>query len=151
MSKPFNLQPLLDLMQSRSDEKTRRLGQLIAAEQSARSRLHLLEQYRQEYAQRLQDAAAQGLTPMSLRNFQEFIQRIDTAIAQQRQMVTTSEHNTAVGQNEWREQNQRLKAIDTLSQRHDQRERYREHRLDQKQQDEFASRHRPRPGEPDGE
>ena len=55
MSRPFTLQPLLDLMQTRTDEATRRLGRLIAAEQSARSRLELLEQYREEYAQRYRD------------------------------------------------------------------------------------------------
>lgn len=140
MSKPFNLQPLLDLMQTRADESTRRLGQLIAAEQSARSRLELLEQYREEYSQRYREAGCNGLTPTALRNFQEFIARIDEAITQQRRAVQDSERGTAAGQAAWREQNKRLKAIDTLSQRHDARERYRENRQDQKDQDEFAAR-----------
>lgn len=140
MAKPFNLQPLLDLMQTRADEATRQLGQLIAAEQNAKSRLQLLEQYREEYAQRLRDAISNGLTPLALRNYQDFLGRIDEAIMQQKRAVTQSERSTAAGQAQWREQNKRLKAIDTLSQRHDARERYREGKLDQKQQDEFATR-----------
>ncbi|MBS1189612.1 MAG: Flagellar FliJ [Rhodocyclaceae bacterium] len=140
MAKPFNLQPLLDLMQTRADEKTRQLGQLIAAEQSAKSRLQLLEQYREEYSQKLREAIGQGLTPMALRNYQDFIARIDEAIEQQRLAVARSEQNTSAGQAEWQEQNRRLKAIDTLSQRHDARERYREGRQDQKQMDEFTAR-----------
>lgn len=140
MANPFNLQPLLELMQTRADEATRQLGQLIAAEQSAKSRLQLLEQYRDEYAQRLRDVIGQGLTQITLRNYQDFLARIDEAIEQQKLAVTQSEQSTVAGQAQWREQNTRLKAIDTLSQRHDARERDRENRLDQKQQDEFAAR-----------
>lgn len=140
MAKPFNLQPLLELMQTRTDEATRQLGQLIAAEQNAKSRLQLLEQYRDEYAQRLRVSISTGLTQLALRNYQDFLARIDEAIEQQKQAVMRSEQSTAAGQAQWREQNKRLKAIDTLSQRHDARERYREGRLDQKQQDEFAAR-----------
>lgn len=140
MTKPFSLQPLLELMQTRADEKTRQLGQLIAAEQNAKSRLQLLEQYREEYAQKMREAIAQGLTPVALRNYQDFIARIDEAIGQQQQAVVRSQQNTAAGQAAWREQNKRLKAIDTLSQRHDTRERYRENRQDQKLMDEFTSR-----------
>lgn len=140
MAKPFTLQPLLEIMQNRADEATRRLGQLIAQEQSAKSRLQLLEQYRQEYADKFTAAAEQGLTPMAWRNYQEFLGRIDEAIAQQRQAVTNSERNTSAGQVHWQEQNKRLKAIDTLSQRHDARERYAENRRDQKEHDELTSR-----------
>lgn len=140
MTRPFTLQPLLELMQTRADESTRRLGQLIAAEHSAKSRLELLVQYREEYAQRYRDAAATGLTPMALRNFQDFLARIDEAIDQQGQAVSESATNTANGQAAWREQNKRLKAIDTLSQRHEARERYRENKEGQKEQDEFVGR-----------
>lgn len=140
MAKAFNLQPLLELMQERADEKTRQLGQLIAAEQSAQSRLQLLEQYREEYVQKLRAAIGEGLTPLALRNYQDFIARIDEAIGQQAQAVTRSRQSTTAGQAEWREHNRRLKAIGTLSQRHEARERYRENRIEQKQMDEFTSR-----------
>lgn len=151
MAKPFSLQPLLELMQTRADEKTRQLGQLIAAEHNARSQLQLLEQYREEYSQKMRQAIAQGLTPMALRNYQDFIARIDEAIGHQQQAVARSERNTATGQAEWREQNKRLKAIDTLSQRHDARERYRENRQDQKLMDEFTARKYSGKTDPEGE
>jgi flagellar FliJ protein len=140
MPQPFSLQPLLEIMQTRTDEATRRLGQLIAAEQNQRSRLQMLEQYREEYAQRLREATAEGVTRLILRNYQDFLARIDEAISQQRIVVGNSENSTRAGQNHWREQSPRLKAIDTLSQRHDARERYRENRQEQKLQDEFSTR-----------
>jgi len=140
MAQPFTLQPLLEIMQERTDEATRRLGQLIAAEQNAKSRLVMLEQYRDEYAQKLRDATTQGITQLALRNYQEFLGRIDEAIMQQALAVKNSEHQTASGQEHWKSQNKKLKAIDTLSQRHDMRERYRENKLEQKILDEFSSR-----------
>lgn len=140
MSHAFPLQTLLELMQSRTDEATRKLGQLIAAEQSQRSRLVMLEQYREEYAQRLRDATAQGITQLILRNYQNFLARIDDAISQQRIAVQNSEHGTKTGQEQWKSQNKQLKAIDTLSLRHDARERHRENKQEQKNLDEFSSR-----------
>lgn len=140
MAKAFSLQPLLELMQTRSDEATRRLGQLIAAENDARSRLEMLEQYRGEYAGRLQQAITTGLTPSVLRNYQDFLARIDEAIEQQRATVQQSVSNTAAGKQHWQEQNKRLKAIDTLSIRHDTRERLVEGRREQKVLDEFTTR-----------
>lgn len=140
MAQSFPLQTLLELMQSRTDEATRKLGQLITAEQNQRSRLQMLEQYRDEYAQLMRNATAEGVTRLILRNYQDFLARIDEAIEQQRQAVQSSELSTKAGQTEWRKQNTKLMAIDTLSSRHDARERYRENKQEQKILDEFSSR-----------
>lgn len=140
MAQTFPLQTLLELMQNRTDEASRKLGQLITAEQSQRSRLQMLEQYRDEYAQRMREAAAEGITRLILRNYQDFLARIDEAIEQQRQAVQNSELSTKAGQTEWRNQNTKLMAIDTLSSRHDARERYRENKQEQTILDEFSSR-----------
>ncbi|HRE15515.1 MAG TPA: flagellar export protein FliJ [Rhodocyclaceae bacterium] len=139
MVQAFSLQPLLELMQTRTDEASRRLGQAIAAEHSAKSRLQLLEQYREEYSQRFRDAAQNGLSPQAWRNYQEFLGRIDEAIQQQRQIVSGAELHTANGQAQWREQNKKLKAIDTLSQRHRSAQLQAEDRQEKKQQDELTS------------
>lgn len=140
MAQPFSLQTLLEVMQTRSDDATRRLGQLIAAEHDARARLNMLEQYRDEYADKMRAATQQGIPPLVLRNYQEFLGRIQEAIQQQAQAVKNSERNTAAGRNHWQEQNKRLKAIDTLSQRHEARERFEDNRRDQKILDEFTTR-----------
>jgi flagellar protein FliJ len=140
MNKPFTLQPLLDLMQNRTDEATRQLGQLIAAEQNAKIRLEMLEQYRDEYAQRLRKAIEEGITQLALKNYQDFLGRIEEAISQQQVAVQSSKNNTAAGQAHWKKQHKQMKAIDTLSQRHDTRERHRNNKLEQKLHDEFSNR-----------
>lgn len=142
MNKPFALQTVLELMQRRADEATLQLARLIASEQDAATKLKLLADYREEYAQRFQTAAQNGLTPQQWRNFQDFLGRLDDAIAQQQQAVAQSKRNTAAGQAAWQSQQVRLKAIDTLSVRHERSETIRIGRQEQKQVDEFAARSR---------
>lgn len=140
MAKPFALQTLLDLMQNRADEATRSLGMLIAAEKDAKVRLDMLQQYRQEYAEKLYGTAQQGVSQQEWRNYQQFLGRLDEAIDVQTRSVNDSIQRTAAGQSHWLEQRNRLKAIDTLSERHQSTERYLANRQEQKQSDEFSAR-----------
>ncbi len=140
MTKPFSLQPILELMQSRTDEATVALARLIASERDAQAKLDLLRQYRGEYAQRFSAAAQDGLTPQAWKNFSDFLARLDDAISQQEQVVAQSQRNTAAGQSHWQQQRVKLKAMDTLSQRHQVRENSLENRREQKLTDEIATR-----------
>jgi flagellar FliJ protein len=142
MTKPFPLQTILELMQTRSDEATRELARLIANEKDAKNKLDLLQGYRDEYAERFREASQNGLTQLAWRNFQQFLGRIDEAIEVQRGIVATQVRNTAAGQVQWQKQRRKLKAFDTLSVRHFASENARELKRDQKLQDEFAARPR---------
>ena len=142
MAKPFSLQTVLELMQTRADEATQQLARLIANERDARNKLAMLQQYRDEYATRFRQAAQNGLSPREWHNYQEFLNRLDEAIAAQSQTVAQQARNTANGQVHWQQQRKKLKAFDTLSERHQARENAREQRQDQKVQDEFALRFR---------
>ena len=140
MSKTFQLQPLLDLSNLRLDEATRQLGKLIAGEQEASQRLDLLTQYRDEYHARFLSAASAGLGPDAWRNYQHFLGRLDQAIEQARALLNQSKQRTALGQKNWLDKRGKVKAFDTLAQRHQVRIDYAENRSDQKQSDEHASR-----------
>jgi len=140
MPSDFPLQPLLDLSQMRLDEATRRLGALIAGEQQATERLELLMQYREEYQKRFLAAAQQGLGRLAWANYQSFLARLDEAIVQARAAAETSRQRTADGQKAWLDQRGRLKAFDTLAQRHRLHQRGIEARREQKDSDEHAAR-----------
>ncbi len=142
MSKPFALQTVLELMQRRADDATQQLARLISAEQDAKAKLDLLCQYRTEYAQRFQSSAQSGMSPLQWKNFQDFLAKLDEAIAQQQQVVHQSRNRTTAGQAHWQAQRIRLKAIDTLSTRHYRAEDARENKREQKLVDEFAARGR---------
>ncbi len=140
MSSRFHLQPLLDLAQTRTDEAARKLGELIAGERSVEQKLKQLEDYRQEYHERFMQAVRDGIGPEAWRNFTAFIGRLDDAIAMQRGIVEQSRAQTAQGQQSWLDQRNRLKAFDTLSQRHQAGVSRSEAKQEQKLTDEHAAR-----------
>lgn len=140
MTKAFPLQSILDLTQIRLEEATRRLGELISGEQQAAQRLELLAQYRDEYHARFLAAARDGLSRDQWRNYQLFLDKLDTAISQAREMVAQSHQLTAAGQQEWLAKRGRAKAFDTLAQRHQARLDHAETRQEQKALDEHSSR-----------
>lgn len=140
MSKNFPLQSILDLSHMKLDEATRRLGELIADQQQATEHHDLLVQYRDEYHARFLSAAREGLSREQWRNYQSFLERLDLAISQAGQTVTRTQQQTAAGQQDWLDKRGRVKAFDTLAQRHQAREAYAESRQEQKSLDEHASR-----------
>jgi flagellar FliJ protein len=139
--KPFPLQSLLELSQLRMDESAKRLGELLAGEQEAGARLILLQQYRDEYNERFVAAAKSGIGRDAWSNYQSFLARLDDAITQAHAMVAHSKLRTADGQRELAAKHGKVKAFDTLSQRHRSRELGAENRKEQKIQDEHATRY----------
>lgn len=140
MPDSFPLKPLLDLANTRMDEAARKLGELISGEHECARKLELLENYRAEYQQRFEEAARNGIGPDAWRNFSAFLARIDEAIAAQRTAVERSRQATAGGQQAWLNQRNKVKAFDTLSQRHQAAQTKREQRDEQRQSDDHAAK-----------
>lgn len=138
MSKPFPLQTLLDLAQEGSDAAAARLGVVNGHDRDMQKRLQLLLEYRGEYTARLARVAQVGMHSVGWRNFREFIDKIDAAIEQQRELVAAARRQVETGQRHWHTQQRRLKSFDTLSQRHRSAERKSEALREQKEQDDFA-------------
>lgn len=143
MTARFHLQPLLDLAQTRTDDAARKLGELVAAERDLEQKLKMLEEYRHEYHERFVQAARDGLSPDAWRNYSAFIGKLDDAIGAQRKIVDQSRTRTAEGQQAWLAQRTKLKAFDTLSQRHQSAVNRQQARQEQKQSDEHAARRAP--------
>lgn len=139
MSKPFTLQPLLDLSRTHLDSATSELGKLIAQEQEGSRKLELLQDYRSEYAARFRAAVSDGLGVEALRNYSAFMARIDEAIDIQRTLLDQSQQRTAAGKQAWVTQRNRVKAFDTLHERHREREQQHFNKLEQRASDEHTS------------
>lgn len=140
MKRQFPLQSLLDLSQLRLDQATRVLGDLISGQQEATQRLELLVQYRDEYQSRFLASARDGIGRDAMENYRAFLARLDEAVAQAKEMVAASERRTAAGQQEWLDKRGRVKAFDTLAQRHQTRVVYAESKQEQKAADEHSAR-----------
>ena len=139
MTEQFPLQPLLDLANNRMDDAARRLGELIASDRAAEEKLSLLVEYRQEYQARFVETARNGIGPDAWRNYSAFLAKLDEAIAHQQSLVCESKRRVEQGQQEWVDQRNRVKAFDTLSQRHKANEVRSEARTEQRAQDEHAA------------
>ena len=140
MPRTFPLQSLLDLSQLRLDEAGRKLGELIAGEQEASRRHDLLVEYREEYRTRFVAAAQHGLSPGEWQNYARFLARLDEAIVQADSAMTHTKQRTVAGQQEWVAKRGRVKAFDTLSDRHQSRVAYQDQRQEQKASDEHGAR-----------
>lgn len=138
MSKPFHLQILLDLAKENSDSAAARLGAANGQLQDMQERLNMLQGYRNEYTQRMASGAQSGLSCPDLRNFREFISKIDLAIGMQQAKLASASAEVQASQIEWLTQQRKLKSFDTLSRRHRSTEHRCEARREQREQDDLA-------------
>ena len=140
MASSFSLQPLLDLSRFQLDEAARKLGELIAGEQEASQRHSLLVTYREEYQARFLKKKKNGLGQSQWSNYSSFLARIDEAIIQAALSVTLTQQRTLAGQQNWVGRQGRVKAFDTLSERHHAQVTAQEQRANQKSSDEHTAR-----------
>jgi len=140
MSNIFSLQPLVHLAQQKNDAATRKLGMLNHDQQSAQGKLEMLQQFRKDYQTKLQLAERNGMALQDLRNFQDFIYRLDDAIAQQSTVVAQALLSVQNGRDELSETQRRMKSFDTLAHRHTEAEKKLEAKNEQRIQDEHSGR-----------
>lgn len=139
MIKPFILQPLMNLAEHQNQSATSKLGQLNRQQHDAQQKLDMLLEYRKNYQSRLQESTQSGMDPADLRNFQQFINKLDDAINQQIKAVEKSRISTQTGRDEFSITQRKLKSFDTLQQRHIETQREANGKLEQKMQDEHTS------------
>ena len=140
MPNKLPLATLIELAQNKTDEATRRLGQLQNAHTSAAGKLEMLLQYRQEYLDQLQHQMQAGLSSSHVRNFQNFIGTLDGAIEQQRALTVQADTRLAHGRGDWQNNKRRLNSFDTLSNRVRQQEVRTLGKKEQRDSDERTSR-----------
>lgn len=138
MPRRFPLQPLVEYTENQTDDAAKRLALLKARWQAAEDKLQQLILYRQEYQDRLARASQRGMSVTALVDYRAFLAKLETAIEQQQGEVARCQADWERGREEWMAQRRKLKAYQTLEQRHHTREAKREAKQEQKEQDESA-------------
>ncbi|OGT19869.1 MAG: flagellar export protein FliJ, partial [Gallionellales bacterium RIFOXYD12_FULL_53_10] len=115
-------------------------GELNKLQHDSEVQLETLRQYRRDYQERMQTASQQGVDPIVLRNFQQFIYKLDAAIVQQLKAVEQNRLSTQAGLNDYGGTQRKLKSFDTLQQRHIESELKIEAKQEQKAMDEHSGR-----------
>ena len=129
-----------DLAKRHSDTAAAQLGALNAEAAKAEAKLNMLLQYREDYRNRFRSSMHEDVHSAGWKNFQQFLEKLDQAIDQQRAAVLACQQNVHRGQREWQSRQKQVKAYDTLEQRHDAVQMQRLKKLDQRLMDDFAAR-----------
>lgn len=140
MREEFRLKVVQDLAQKQSDTAAVQLGLLNAESAKAEAKLTMLLNYREDYRERFRNSMNQDVHSAGWKNFQEFLEKLDQAIEQQRAAVLASQQAVHRGQREWQTKQKQLKAYDTLEQRHLNVQAERMKKIDQRLMDDFAAR-----------
>lgn len=131
---------LIEITEKEVDDAVKLLGKAILAHEDTEKKLNLLQQYRDDYAQRLQNGAAKGLTVSQYTNFLSFLAKLDSAIDGQKQVVMDAEHRIVMAKTEWQATEKKRLSYDTLQNRAQTVLQKKEAKRDQKQTDEMAAR-----------
>ncbi|HRL20484.1 flagellar export protein FliJ [Alcaligenes sp. SDU_A2] len=140
MKSHSSLNTLVELTQNQVDEAGRQLQELNSQRENAATQLDTLQNYRQDYAQRLLDAGQTGLSMANYHNFRRFIATLDDAISQQNKIILSLEGKIQEGRQHWHAQQQRLNAYETLIDRRLLEQQRHQQRMDQRASDEIAAR-----------
>ncbi|MBK5929792.1 flagellar export protein FliJ [Halochromatium salexigens] len=133
----------LDTLTELAREARDQAGQILANERNneraVAQQLESLGNYRQEYAQRLQQAMCQGIDPATMRNYQQFLSALDDALERARQALTAQQQRVTNTQKQWQNKQCKLSSYETLTARRVLQEQLAAARQEQRLSDEFVT------------
>ncbi|TKC89279.1 flagellar export protein FliJ [Trinickia terrae] len=140
MSKHFPIQTLIDLAQDDLDAATKHLGHVQRERSDVEAQLNSLLQYRDEYHARFTRTAQSGMPAGNWRNFQAFIDTLDTAIDQQRRLLDAATARLEAAKPEWQRHKRKLGSYEILQARGEAALALKTARSEQREADEHAAK-----------
>ncbi|WEF33226.1 flagellar export protein FliJ [Pseudoduganella chitinolytica] len=140
MASTSQLETLIDMARRETDDSAKRLGAALKAVGDAEEKLKMLVGYRDEYGRRFDASQQAGITPMAYRNFQAFMEKLDTAVRGQEEMVRHAQKRSENEKAKWQEAERKRMSYSTLRDREAARLQKIEAKRDQKAMDEHAAR-----------
>lgn len=122
------------------DAAERSLRVLKQQEEAARRRLQELEDFRQEYRDRLVQSVAAGMHIHLMRDYHAFMAKIEQAIRHQTEVVNEAHTRWEAAHKHWLAERQKVKAYEVLADRYRKRELKHAQRHDQRLTDEYAAK-----------
>jgi len=140
MASTQQLETLIDLAQRETDDCAKRLGAALKAVNDAEEKLNMLIGYRDEYGRRFDASQQAGITPMAYRNFQAFMEKLDSAIQGQQEVLRHAQSRGEMDKKQWQDAERKRMSFSTLRERAEAQALKVEAKRDQKAMDEHASR-----------
>ena len=133
------LDTLIELARGDRDQAGQALASERQNERQVSGQLESLLQYRLEYSQRLQQAMRDGIDPASMRNYQQFLDSLDSALARAREALAAQQQRVGQRQAQWQQEQRKLSSYDTLASRREGLQRRHEARQEQRTSDELVN------------
>ena len=140
MSKHLPIKTLINLAEEELEAATKKLGRLQQERNEVEAQLNSLITYRDEYHARFTASAQEGTTAQTLRNFQAFVDTLDSAISQQRMLLVGANQRLEAAKPEWQQRKQKLGSYEVLAARGELVKAKQEARIEQRDSDEHASK-----------
>jgi len=140
MANPSALETLIELAQRASDDAAKRLGSALKNVEEAEQKLKMLLGYRDDYAQRLDQAQMAGITPFAYANFVAFVGKLDNAINGQQEVLKHAKYKSELEKTAWQESERKRLSYRTLNERAAAEALKIENKRDQKMMDDHAAR-----------
>lgn len=151
MAQQSAIQTLIELANKEAEQFAERLGVAIRNHRENEQKLAVLQQYREDYAQRYDEGMAAGLGISNHHNFRVFLAKLDEAIIGQLAIVRQLQATIEFERQAWQAAERKRMSFDTLAQRAQQQAHRQTLRREQKSADEYASRalaNKPHPYDP---
>jgi flagellar FliJ protein len=140
MSPSKRLKPVQKLARNREQDAARTMGRSHQTLQQEEAKLLQLKLYHQEYLERFDEAAKQGISANRLQEYRAFLARLDLAIREQENVVEHSKIDHSSKKLNWRKKHTRTEALNKVVNRHETNEKRAEDRREQKESDERSQR-----------
>ena len=134
--------PIHKIAAHRERKAAAALGESLKQREAARQRLEDLRQYRAEYLERFASATRNGLSASQIMEYQVFINKLETAISQQEEIVNQSQQDCDSSKQDWRGSYTKSKAMENVLGRMKKAELNSQRKKEQSEMDERAQRKR---------
>jgi len=132
-------QVLKDVAKVKQDATAARMARLIKQHGEMEKKLQLLLDYRDDYRSRLARAQGEGIHGERLRNYQQFLANLQSAIEQQADVIAAMEQQIALAQTSLAGERRKVDSYGILDRRQQTLAQTRDQRRQQAVQDEYAT------------
>jgi flagellar FliJ protein len=140
MKKSKRLKPVIRVAQFKEQQAVIELGRAHHQLQEQLNRLYDLLDYRKEYQDRFEQTGRNGVSVNRLQSFRSFLERLETAIEQQKHAVEIAQDLLQKRKRQWFASRDKVKIYDNVSKKYLTVEIKQEDQQEQKDSDERAQR-----------
>jgi len=105
------LQPVQRVAQSRENDAARELGDSQRRMRDQEAKLGDLKRYHQEYLERFETTARQGMSAKQMQEYRVFLEKLDRAIKEQEKVVLASKSECVNRKEQWQQKHVRTQAL----------------------------------------